>query len=447
MTNLKVVYYPNNEVRVAVYPGRLPKDYLQPVVSPSVVTQITDECDSNHTPVNLPLSDSDPRSGAFNIKSKVDRVPRKLHLALSRYGRRQILRAGSCFSKAEGTERLLLTGTLPGSTQAAFRAIAQNSTSITKKLTNWINYHEPSAKWIYTWEFQGRGALHLHLVCEVSGDAIQYIKDNFKNQWIRLIDAVGRNTQTDMYQRTSSYSHKKEITQADVTVCEREPSRYISKYISKSKTSAHGFWRFPPRQWYQVSRSLLKELRAKTQTFLCEGLSYRAALVAVEEAQHNLSSHTCSGWRRFQGSVLAWSGYGYSDTFNPTDWHKNLMAVKSGTVSIGVLAKNAITMSKNYPQIRCWMRNANANVIENGMLTQTVSVTEMLLLIQTVMDAICTSWDRLVNKNLAAHFMKSAISFWDANYSSAPYTPQFRAEIDKICDDYLTSRDAGTKVS
>lgn len=430
-----------------MYPEAKRIDYLKPLGA--------DEMDAS---APLDSSDpSDPSGGVFSdgigsnpsldIKLKVDTAPRKRHMALSRYGRQQILRAGSCFSMSGDTERLLLTGTLPGSTCKAFRALAENSTIATKTLTNWLTKHEPGCKWQYVWEFQGRGALHLHLVCEVGKVPGEYIRSHFKDEWNRILSTIGALSDTDLRAKTATYSHPAAKTQADVTVCDREPSRYISKYISKKSTNANGFNRFPPKQWFQVSRALLRELRARTKTYEIEGLSHRQALAFIEEATHNLSSCALAGWRRFQGSVLAWSGHGYQDSFQITDWSDRFMEATKTLSPTIIIAKHALTTSKNYPQIRCWLRGCPTGRIEEAMRFGEVSETEMLMLIESVMEAIATSWTTLNRKYSAAMFMSRSICWWKAKYGYSKWTPEFVDEINKICEAGLTAESVRTKVS
>lgn len=443
----KITRYPNNEIRIAVYPEKKRIDYFRdPTAADATLSSSLDSSDPSDPSLSN-FSDGIGSNPTLDIKCKVDRVKRKLRYALSRYGRRQVLRSGSCFSTSPDTERLLLTGTLPGSTLKAFRTLAEYSTRATKLLTNWITYHEPSCKWIYCWEFQGRGALHLHLVGEFSSRSSLFVKTHFKDQWNKILRTICKESQVDLFAKTESYSHSPNKTQADVTVCDRQPSRYISKYISKNATNAHGFNRFPPKQWYQCSRSLLKALAEKTETFIVEGLDHRKALSFIEDSAHNLSQYTCSGWRRFEGSILAWSGYGFSDTFEITDWGKNFMEKGQNLSPTIIIAKHAVSVSKSYPQIRCWMRHVKVNEIETLMRTGTLSETELLMLIETVMQAIATSWSSLRNKRNAAMFMTRTLNWWESKFGGVPYTDSYRLEMNKICNESLTVKTVRTKVA
>lgn len=347
---------------------------------------------------------------------------------------------------SEGTERLLLTGTLPGSSYVAFKALAEFSTIATKTLTNWLTRRSPQCKWEYVWEFQKRGALHLHLVCEVSSGESEYIKLNFKDQWNRILRKIGSLSSVDMYQKTRSYSNVPSVTQADVTVCDREPSRYISKYISKAATNARGFNRFPPKQWYQVSRSLLRELRSKTETFEIEGLSYRQTLSIIEQAKHQISSSAIGGWRAFSGRVFAWSGYAYENHFQITEWDARFNMKNQNLMSVRVMCLITRTVLKKYPINRAAMMAATHSKTLGLMERNMLSDTEMLLYIQTAIASMLTTFENEFNPTDAALFLKQATSWWENKFGYVTYEPEQMAGIDKICKGDLTGKTVRTKL-
>jgi len=437
--------YPNNEVRVAVFPDRLPKDYLKAGDNLSEDENVLPDCDSDHLLLHELSSEERGSTPTLDIKSKVDTPPRRLHMALSRYGRRQVLRAGSCFSMGEDSERLLLTGTLPGSTMKAFQALAEFSTYATKTLCNWLTRREPGCKWLYCWEFQGRGALHLHLVCEVSLSNSQYIKASFRDEWDRILRSIGKFADTNLYQKTETYFNKKEDLQVDVTVCDREPSRYVSKYVSKSSTSAKGFNRFPPRQWFQVSRSLLRSLREKTETFEVEGLSYRQARCCIEDAIHALSSCAISGWRRFEGVVLSWSGYGYENGIQVTDFGERFMKKGQSLLSTRVMCSMTRSVLKEYPENRAAMMAAThketLTLMEKGLLSET----EMLMYIETAMRSLMATLMTTPTPTRSAMHLTTAMEWWEDKFGYRFFSQPEIDQINKICEGDLTHQDVRTK--
>lgn len=443
---IKITRYPNNETRIAAYPEKLPVDYFK-------AEKYLEAClDLPLSIQDSPISDCEIISDGIgsnptlDIKLKVDTVPRRRHMALSRYGKRQVLRAGSCFSMDEGTERLLLTGTLPGSSYSAFKALAEFSTTATKTLTNWLTRRSPQCKWEYVWEFQKRHALHVHLVCEVSLKESEYIKKNFKDEWNRILRKIGSLSSVDMYQKTRTYSNDPSVTQADVTVCDREPSRYISKYISKNATNAKGFNRFPPNQWYQVSRSLLRELREKTQTFAIEGLSYGQTLSIIEQAKHQISTSAIGGWRAFSGRVFAWSGYAYENHFQITEWDARFNMKNQNLLSVRVMCLMTRAVLKKYPINRASMMAVTHSQTLSLMERDMLSETEMLLYIQTAIASVLRTFEDEFNPTDAALFLRTATGWWQAKFGYASCDPDQDSAINKICNGDLTGRTVRTKL-
>ncbi len=431
--------YPNDEVRLSVFPEPLPEDYFGRGLGSELEGLENNLKAENCTPEQRPDSFSDRDEIAFNIKSKVDTVPRKPKLFLSRNGRRQILRAGSCFDKGELTERLLLTGTLPGRCQEAHKALAEYSTYASKTLTNWLTRRSPGCKWMYTWEFQQRGAIHIHLVVELPLSVASYVKEHFKDEWNRIITSISEKTGVNLRKRHKTYNHPEEKTQADCIVCEREPSRYISKYISKGDKNGFGKWRYPPKTWYQISRSLLSELRERTEVYEASGLSYRQALLFIENTTHTISTGSTFGHRRFEGSTLCWSAYSYRQDFTIQEFDEKMMNIKSTLTPTDLIAKHAIAASKGYPQSRCYLRSKDWGAIGTRIEAGIATESEMLLYIEAVMISMTTVWDSLNRKGNAARFLRRSHNWWEAKFGYRTITSDFKMEIDNICEDILTS--------
>ena len=425
-------------MRVALYPEKLPQNYFKsgsdlgesPENHPG-----TDESD-----ITLITLDSSPieRDRALDIKSKDDTTKRHRRWALSRNGRNQILRAGACFDKSPQTERLLLTGTLPGSTIAAFRVLAENSTIVTKRLTNWITRHEPKCNWMYVWEFQGRGALHVHIVVECQETASTYFKAHFKDEWIKLLRDVSSESKTDLFAKTANYSHDPQKTQTDVRVCDREPSRYISKYITKEATNSKGFSRFPPKTWYQISRNLLRRLRERTVTYEVEGLSFRQARKCEEDAISYLSNHAIAGYRRFDGACYAWSGYCYVENFKPSELSPMLEKKNQYLLSTQQMASLARATMKDYPGGSCYVRAATHPKTFALMEARLLSETELLLYIESVTRTLSETIESEWNKYKGAHYLVSINNWWRSKYSYDCVQPSVIAYCVKICELNLT---------
>lgn len=188
----------------------------------------------------------------------------------SRYGRNQILRAGGALQKKVGKEKcLFLTLTHPGSTKVSMEVLASYSGMAVKMFQSWLSNHIPSKMSIYTWEWQKRGALHLHFVlaCE-DREKGEWIRSQLKAEWIRILDKICIESGKDLYAKNMGFSwaNNKEVVKVDAQWCEHDVAGYLSKYVSKAtqnnKILSHKH--FCPSRWYGVSRPLLQALREMT---------------------------------------------------------------------------------------------------------------------------------------------------------------------------------------
>lgn len=155
---------------------------------------------------------------------------------------------------------LFLTGTLPGSGQEQFMAMAQWSSWMVHRLKAWVAYYVPQKYDFYCWELQKRGALHLHYAVHCPDEVVsQKILDGFKAQWIRLLDHVGLETGVDMYQNVArgfSHSANKNVVQAKAERVIKGVGNYLGKYLSKSTQGGSEKGVFAPCRWWGVSRPL-----------------------------------------------------------------------------------------------------------------------------------------------------------------------------------------------
>jgi hypothetical protein len=424
-----VTIYPNDEARIVVYPEKYPKSLKEMCDTSSDDLVIASKSANHSLPVEGSDSISSALSSAFSVKSKVDTGRRKLKLFLSRNGRRTLQRCGACFDDSEMTERLMLTGTLPGRLKEAHQALAEYSTYASKTLTNWLTRRHPGCKWLYAWEFQERGALHIHLVAELPLGVSAYVQEHFRDEWNRILTAISVRSGVNLRKRTQKYTHKEGLHEAHSLVLRHSPGRYLSKYISKEKTNGFGGWRFPPRQWYQASRSILKELREKTQIFERESLSFRQAKTFIEHCSHVIASGVQSGSRLFTGSVLAWSAYLYRDGIDVSEFDSKMISREDRTLPIAIIAKTAIATLKQYPQTRAWCRQLTVTQMETIMRMETASDTEMLLIIESAMSSLTITFERLSNKTKAANFLNQSANWWLNRFGYEKYTPTFRDEL------------------
>ena len=270
MREIKICGYPNNEVRVTMYSVRAKR--FQESDSP---LDIISKLEPAHKSVPVERT-RDPKPG-YGKSGKV--------ISFSAYARRQLLRSGAALSTKcprAPQECIFLTGTLPGSTLDAKRAIAQWSAYAVHSLKSWVSKRVPEKLDMYCWEFQKRGALHLHYaVWCPDPKGRQYIITHFKEQWTRILDAIGEKSGVDVWRKNANYTHanNKDVLQADAQECHKSIANYLAKYVSKSEQQRkNNHWRecYQSRLW-GVSRPLLKLTRSlSTEAVFAIGRTYKA---------------------------------------------------------------------------------------------------------------------------------------------------------------------------
>jgi len=265
--------YPGNEVRCvfALSLPRQPKDLL----SEDSLTIAGDESPPSVQPPNL--TDGSNSSPPPSPRAGYGGTPRRTMFGLR--ARRRIIRAGACLDEfAPSGQVLFLTGTLPGGTVAAMGAIANWSSWLVHALKKWIFKRERATDSLYCWEYQKRGALHLHYAVRVEDEAARnFIQANFKRWWYRAMQNVAQRSGCDVFERAAggTWRDRPDKIQADAQVVTKSVGRYLAKYLAKSATG-HSSTLLPnPVRWFGVSRSLSKRVANQTYEVLLRFSSVR----------------------------------------------------------------------------------------------------------------------------------------------------------------------------
>lgn len=190
----------------------------------------------------------------------------------SLYARRTIARAGGCFAPASEGRLLFLTGTLPGGTDRAMRALSCWSAWFVHQLVTRIpriaGCRSADLLWTWVWEFQGRGALHWHCAIELpTPDQAQLVHDGFRSLWIQLIQSLSERAGVDCCERAEggTWASLPDIWRIDAQFALSSPSNYLAKYLSKgTSTASASATHYYPSRWYGCSRLLVARLRDQT---------------------------------------------------------------------------------------------------------------------------------------------------------------------------------------
>lgn len=269
---------PNSEVRVNFYPVRN-RGGLDP--APSATSKRSEGKE------NAPLLMSDsggcpplslgPNSQTERSSAGFGSLPTRP----TRFGLNAVrsLRAHSAALErvCPPSECLFITGTLPGSTEDAFKAIAAYSGYIVHRLKSWIGNYAIQKYDFYVWEYQKRGALHLHYCCHIPDEAARgFIQNQFREWWCGILHRIGAFTNCDMFRKNAQVSHlnNHSIVRAEAQTVKKSVGRYLAKYLSKSINPKRGNARFfTPSRWWGSSRPLKQLAESMTEKIelICGG--------------------------------------------------------------------------------------------------------------------------------------------------------------------------------
>jgi len=305
---LKVQQFPNAETRLTAYK-------LHPPVNPFREKEAIAPPDSTNVPSPHPAPILDITSdfattvpGGFSgAKTGFGRIG--LATRFGNNARRTIIRAGAVMeaTSSHPSDTLLLTGTLPGSTRETFAAIAAYSGYIVHRLKAWVAKYHQDVNSLYVWEYQSRGALHLHYALLVPDyDKRRRILNGFHDQWVRLLCGVSDTSGVDLFDSGKGFSYRNspDKVQTDAQEITRSVGRYLAKYLSKSATQRLGCpdsWVFPPSRWYGVSRPLLHKLKEMTKE---EHLYYntQGECLGVMEDMRGVLQNGCEPYYTYEHS-------------------------------------------------------------------------------------------------------------------------------------------------
>lgn len=208
-----------------------------------------------------------------------------------RRARRTVRQAGALFDTATKGTVVFLTGTLPGSTDEAVRALAAWSGWVVQTIKQWCRDTVDGAEYFGVWEYQKRGALHLHLCvkCPSQADAIKIMRA-WKSRWILVLDGVNARAGVDVYRRNVSqtWRERKWIVRTDAQIVEKSVARYLSKYLSKGSCALRGTTEYPPSSWYFLSRNTRRSIRESERCMELKHLAPHTVLELFERIHSQL---------------------------------------------------------------------------------------------------------------------------------------------------------------
>jgi hypothetical protein len=213
-----------------------------------------------------------PARARFNLIAETQRLdsedlPVATHrrkTVLTKYAKRTIKEAGYICARDKQGETVFATATLPGSSFDAMRSLAENSGYASNLLTQWFRRHFTKPEYFYVWEWQKRGALHVHFVFQCASPREAYkIERSFKKVWLQILVQVSEKCGKDIFERSGGGTWAKSSRVCQVKIVRRvvNAGRYLSKYLGKGSDNSNMDTSLYPGRWWSVSYALLKRIR------------------------------------------------------------------------------------------------------------------------------------------------------------------------------------------
>lgn len=174
--------------------------------------------------------------------------------------RHRILEGGAVLDKMCGKNVVEVTLTLPGSTDEAMESLSKYSGWIMNRLTQIVRRSDAITGWFYVWEFQDRGALHLHFAIGAStlAEAMRLAKE-IECKWFKLLLEIKDKNDVDLFERRygGTWRNKPQKWQSHVQPVYKSVAAYFSKYCGKqSFDGPKAVNRFCPARWWGSSSSV-----------------------------------------------------------------------------------------------------------------------------------------------------------------------------------------------
>lgn len=195
----------------------------------------------------------------------------------------RILESGAVIDKENPAKTWMVTCTIPGSTPAALQAVAHWSGWIVNRMLQTIRDNPVGkfGKWFYVWEFQKRGALHMHWAVAHQDDRIaKRLAEQLEYQWFELLLELKQKAGVDCFERLDGGTHRYSSLnwQSNVQKVQKSVAAYYSKYVSKGSENQVALKDptvkvYYPARWWGSSKSTKEAVKKWRFTYKLEGYS------------------------------------------------------------------------------------------------------------------------------------------------------------------------------
>lgn len=153
--------------------------------------------------------------------------------------------------------------TLPADHEQAFTALAKNTYFATNRIFAYLKkQYQGTVSWFYVWEYQKRGALHLHIAVQHRCPALlPTICSDIKKAWIRILQDIGEIEGccmfTDKTMRKCTVSTKWQMHAAQIV---KGVAAYFAKYAGKTESKQSWYCQKYPISRFWGSSAAIKEV-------------------------------------------------------------------------------------------------------------------------------------------------------------------------------------------
>lgn len=195
--------------------------------------------------------------------------------SFTRNARHRLLEAGAVIDNEFGRNCYEVTLTLPGSGNEAYQTLANWTGWMCDRLLREVRRNTITSHWFYVWEWQKRGALHLHFAIAGSDmTEVKKVAQGLEYMWFELLLELEQKTGVELFRknRDITWRNKPEKWRSHVLPVYKSVAAYFSKYAGKSANSQpkHGCTFYPAR-WWGSSRAVKQGIELRRHRYEVEG--------------------------------------------------------------------------------------------------------------------------------------------------------------------------------
>jgi hypothetical protein len=229
--------------------------------------------------------------------------------------------------------------TLPGNHEAAFNALAKNTYFATHRIFAYLKkQYDGEVSWFYVWEYQKRGALHLHLaVHHKDSSLLDAICSDIKRAWIRILQDIGTMESCCMFSdKTKRKCTVSQNWQMHSEQIHSSVGGYFSKYAGKEESKQEWYCqKYPISRFWGSSATIKQVIKENSMEYEWD---FQGDLVAAEKFHEELIAKIL-----LESNVVRMSGYSFN--IRGKYRHKAIRD-KDGTVRLYSIEPKAIAQGE-----------------------------------------------------------------------------------------------------